>query len=75
MTWKVVRPWSASPSSGGPTPKVRLIERGVREKTTATGVKANDDASLVRKNEVPADRERTVPMMIAKVEGLDCPLG
>ena len=34
--------------------------------------KANDNTSLVRKNEVPADyRGRTVPMMIAKVEGLN----
>ena len=54
-------------------PKVRLIDE-VREKTGMSDeeCKANDNTSLVRKNEVPADyRGRTVPMMIAKVEGLN----
>ena len=54
-------------------PKVRLIDE-VREKTGMSEEerKANDDTSLVRNNEAPADyRGRTVPMMIAKVEGLN----
>ena len=54
-------------------PKTRLID-AVRDRAGMSEVdrQANDDQSVVRTSEVPADyRGRTVPMMLAKVSGLN----